>query len=102
MPANKSQKGKPQVINAERRGHLSAPAKPDWTFWLVRYQVRAPRGADRDWVWTDTGRLNEHDALSLFKKWTKGYKPGDNLRNFQLVRSEEYVVAEPEVYQRGA
>jgi hypothetical protein len=77
---------------------VKTPKKPDWVFFLIRYQVRGPRGAKKEWCWTDTGRLREQDARKLYADWTRPDSKNKNMRNFQLVMSCEYVIDEPRLY----
>lgn len=72
--------------------------EPDWTFWIIRYQVRGAAQSKKLWYWTETGNLAEEEARQFYDTWCKEHKKGldnGNRRNFQLIRREEYVVEEP-------
>lgn len=62
--------------------------------YVVRYQVRSAAQARKPWTWTETGALPEVEARKMLRELVKdaGRHSDSNLRNFQLVRREDYVV----------
>ena len=91
--AKNTESGSAQLNVGARPAEMTEPAKPDWVFYALRYQVRNSRQGEKisgkKWVWATSERLSEEDARKLYVGWD-----GKNIRNTQLIRIEEFVVEE--------
>lgn len=70
---------------------IGAGQTPDNVCYIVRYEVRTARGARRPWAPTETLPMTEEYARKFLRDWKR--KPNENMRNYELVRREDYVIS---------